>query len=110
MNEIIQGLNISLVGLLVTFTALGLFILMILLLEKIFPARPQVIEERTPSEEASNLQILGEDASGNVDPATAAAIMAAICYFQMQARPALGARLVEGHGRWWTANKTKEKR
>lgn len=113
---ITQGLELSVMGILTTFMALGLFIGIILLLRRVFPvesAEPMVME--SAEEPALVFEAAGEDAD-----AVAAAIGAAFYVQKMLAvtsedgieasfvpqsyrprRKGLGARLEEPRGRWW---------
>ena len=38
MNNIVQGLEVSVLGILITFTALGVFILIMIVLQRLFPS------------------------------------------------------------------------
>jgi Na+-transporting methylmalonyl-CoA/oxaloacetate decarboxylase gamma subunit len=104
LNEISQGVQISITGLTITFLALGVFILVMLVLQKLFPPKPQagdddedygqVIEEPTP----------GND-NGVKELEIAAAISAAVSYFQSRGQSQLGKTLQEGRGAWWMSNR-----
>jgi Na+-transporting methylmalonyl-CoA/oxaloacetate decarboxylase gamma subunit len=103
MQEILlEGLSISLTAMLLTFFALGLFILIMVALQALFPA-----ESQAASEEASS-----EDLADNADPcgpteeeaAVVAAIAAAVSYVRAQAQAGLGDNLKQGRGGWWGAS------
>jgi Na+-transporting methylmalonyl-CoA/oxaloacetate decarboxylase gamma subunit len=101
-----QGLSISIIGLLITFFALGVFILLMIVLQRIFPPKPEAQEEEAEKVELV-VQIELDQASSQVDEAgeVAAAIAAAVSYFQAANQPSLGANLEGGRGRWWAANR-----
>lgn len=93
MTIIEQGLLISLLGLLLTFLALGLLILTIVVLQRLFnPTSAAPAEPEPPSARQS------ED-----DSELAAAIAAAVLLLKKETRlsSALGSTLETGPGRWW---------
>ncbi len=97
MSELLkQGLEISVVGLGLTFAALGLLILMMVILERLF--RPTSI---TGEEEASIPD--RPTAETTEDEEIAAAIGVAIHYLKAQQviDSSLGANLEKGQGAWW---------
>jgi Na+-transporting methylmalonyl-CoA/oxaloacetate decarboxylase gamma subunit len=101
MSLYAQGLTLSLMGMLVTFASLGLFILIIVLLQRMFGAaqpptapthQPQATSNDPP---ASNV---------GMDDAQLAAVVAVSIALEGN-RPsagALGAALTQGRGRWWS--------
>ncbi len=93
-----QGLLISLVGLLLTFTALGLLILVIGLLQAVFRPRPVASEVEAPAASEPTAGMAGLTAEETV-----AAIATAISYLRAQDERSsdLGAALPLGRGRWW---------
>ena len=97
-----QGLSISLVGLLITFFALGVFIILMVILKRIFPAKPKAEDEEEQGEPVIRIDLDQPDEN----EAVVAAIAAAVSYFQAESRPLLGANLETGHGRWWVANRS----
>jgi hypothetical protein len=99
-----QGLSISIIGLFITFFALGVFILLMIVLQRIFPPKTEVEEE---PEAEPVIQIELEQASSKPEKETemAAAISAAVSYFQAASQPSLGSNLEGGRGRWWSANR-----
>ena len=95
MNPILQGLTISISGIVITFVALGLFILVMIVLQKLFPAESESDAEKKTIVESTT----ANDDEGEV----VAAIAAALTYFQQSFDQSgeLGALLTEGHGSWW---------
>jgi Na+-transporting methylmalonyl-CoA/oxaloacetate decarboxylase gamma subunit len=106
LSEIMQGLSISIIGLLITFFALGVFILLMIVLQRLFPPKAKAREEEAEHAEPV-IQIELDQASSHMDRdrEVAAAIAAAVSYFQAVNQPSLGANLEGGRGRWWAANR-----
>jgi sodium pump decarboxylase gamma subunit len=107
LNPIIQGLEITVLGLLVTFTALGIFILVMLVLKRIFREKPetgdaQEIVEAAPIVDLSTSEV--ED-----DSEVIAVIAAAIAYIKSKTFSTLGASLESGKSTWWVSNSLKAK-
>ena len=100
MDPILQGLTISAMGLFITFLALGLLIGVIVLLQRLFPYKPEVEEEQPKAAEA---EISLPEASQ--DDAIAAAIAVAVSYVQSQNQANLGANLGAGRGSWWFSSR-----
>ncbi len=99
MPELIkQGLQISALGMGLTFAALGLLILAMFLLERLFRVRETV---EPPEGEATPVADQGE---------IVAAIAAALHHFQENngRSPNLGANLEQGRGAWWRANAARQ--
>ena len=105
MNTFMQGLEVSLIGLVITFLALGIFILIIVLLKKVFPYREEGEEEAGETEEAPALAVTelveGEEAE------IAAAITAALTYVRSRSRSQLGGSLAENRSGWWSARRAE---
>ena len=99
-----QGLSISIVGLLITFTALGLFVLIMIVLQKIFPPKLQKEGEKNGPEQVIKIDSQHDTFHADNDQAVIAAISAAISYVQAKEKSNLGAILTGGHGRWWEAD------
>lgn len=103
MDPIVQGLEISVLGLAVTFTALGLFILVMLVLQRIFRVKPEknIIQEETTTEVTTETsQAIVED-----DSELIAVITAAILHLRSKNLSSLGSSLENGKGTWWIANR-----
>lgn len=96
MSQILsQGLEISLIGLGLTFASLGLLVLMMVLLERAF--RPPPVEQDRQAELTST--------TGDPDAEEiAVAVGVAITYLREQERSqaGLGATLGTGHGAYWS--------
>jgi sodium pump decarboxylase gamma subunit len=86
MTDFQSGLWVSLIGLTITFVALGVFIGVIVLLKKLFPYKP---ETEKAEEEAEETMAMAE--STDDDDASVAAAVAAITYLRSQKKGQLGA-------------------
>jgi Na+-transporting methylmalonyl-CoA/oxaloacetate decarboxylase gamma subunit len=98
LTDFQTGLIISAVGLTVTFSALLIFIGVMILLQKLFPVKkktesPQQIIEEKP------IDLIIETESGNEEIAAA---VAAIAYIRSQNTGQLGASLLYGPGPYRT--------
>lgn len=103
MNPITEGLTISALGLIITFSALGIFILIIVSLQRIFPYKPQEESPAPESVEPAAAVVSTE----NEEEITAAAIAVALAMTkQKTGSPLLGAALNETRSGWWNVNRT----
>ena len=93
MNPIAQGLSISLLGLTTTFIALGLLVVLILLLTRLFPIKPDFISGETQTQEEERVRA--------VAAATAVAVAVSLVESEGETHPGLGELLEEPPGRWW---------
>lgn len=98
MNDLLlQGLTLSALGLGLTFAALGLFVLVILGLQRVFAARPALAKPEAPTPAGAALARDSE----------AEEIAAAICIALSHLRAleicesGLGDALEAGRGPWW---------
>jgi Na+-transporting methylmalonyl-CoA/oxaloacetate decarboxylase gamma subunit len=95
MEAINLGLQLSLYGIVITFLALGLLILVISLLQVLFPAKAQ--EQATTAVSADSP--LADEAE---DPNTQLAVLAAAWwYWQKKRSSSLGEQLEKGPGKRW---------
>jgi sodium pump decarboxylase gamma subunit len=103
-TTIAQGLTITVLGLFITFLALGVFILIMVLLQKAFPYKeePEEGEEEDEAHEVSMAVEAGEDGE---DLGAVAAIAAAIAYLRSNTTSKLGSNLEAGRGSWWMVNR-----
>lgn len=97
-----QGLLISLTGLGLTFTVLGLLILTIILLERFSRSR-----SKPPEQEAVTADT---PARSPADEEVTAAIVAALAHLHALegGRNALGSTLEAGPGAWWKMGRTHQ--
>jgi len=91
LSSILQGLSLSLAGILITFVYFGLLILVMVLLRKIFKVHPQ--------EEKPDKQRTAQD----IDRMKAAGIAVAVAMLKSKKQPgfSLGHVLETPPGRWW---------
>jgi Na+-transporting methylmalonyl-CoA/oxaloacetate decarboxylase gamma subunit len=91
LSIILQGLGLSLAGILITFVYFGLLILVMVLLREIFKAPPQEIK--------SDKQKKARD----IERMKAAGIAVAVAMLKSQKEPglSLGQVLETPPGRWW---------
>ncbi len=100
MSELIrQGLQLSVAGLGLTFTGLGILIGVIFLIREVFRPRP---DAPAPAQEAGP-PAGAADRSEQTDAEVVAAITVALAHLQKYSRSQgqLGAALEEGRGAWW---------
>jgi sodium pump decarboxylase gamma subunit len=100
VSEIWQGLSLSVLGLGITFAALGLLILTIILLQRIFRTRKLVPEKHEPGD----TPVVSSLARDMEDEEIVAAIAVALAYLRSLElnRSGLGTSLEKGRGSWWT--------
>ncbi len=107
MNSTLQGLQVSLLALLITFLALGVFILVMILLQRLFPARPeqdaQPSGEESAAQEETAVSVISADDSE--EGQIVAAIAAALAHVRATNGAQLGESLRAGRGGWWAAQR-----
>jgi len=95
MDAIDQGLQISLYGITITFLALGLLILVISLLQVIFPAKQHMRETaERPAEPRPEVEV-------DDDHTRLVALTAAWWYWHQKRSSSLGKQLEQGPGKRW---------
>jgi Na+-transporting methylmalonyl-CoA/oxaloacetate decarboxylase gamma subunit len=101
LDSLQKGLEVSLLGILITFAALAVFILIMVVLQRLFPSEQTDASAKNEEQPQVEVQIeeIGEDA------AVVAAIAAALSYLQARSQSSLGSSLHEGRGNWWSARK-----
>ncbi len=108
MSEIMQGLSISVIGLLITFFALGVFILLMIVLQRLFPPKTDTVEE--PAQPVVQIELAQASTELDEEGEVAAAIAAAVSYYQAAGRSSLGSNLESGRGRWWGSGRSSNGR
>ena len=108
MNAIWQGLSLSVLGLGLTFAALGLLILAMFLLERIFRTRRLIPEERSPEE----MLVSNSLARDMQEEETVVAIAVALAHLRSldMSRSGLGEALEAGPGPWGSKHITRGSR
>jgi sodium pump decarboxylase gamma subunit len=105
LNEnFVAGLEITVSGILITFFALGIFILVMMILTKLFPGKveSQVEEKVTEVVEEKPVAAAVKDEEDEDLPVV---IAAAISHFRSKAQSSLGTSLMEGKSGWWASNR-----
>jgi len=99
LDPITQGLSISLMGLALTFAALALFILCMVMLQRLFRPKPPA----SASPAADKTPRATEPSRGLEEPEIAAAVVVALSQLRSLeiCRSGLGDALEDGRGRWW---------
>jgi Na+-transporting methylmalonyl-CoA/oxaloacetate decarboxylase gamma subunit len=97
-----QGLSISISGLIVTFTALGLFILVMVVLLAIFKDKLAVVEPDASGIVQIEKPVVRDDLG---QEELIAAISAAVLFLRAKAQSDLGSDLDTGKSTWWVANR-----
>jgi sodium pump decarboxylase gamma subunit len=95
------GLMVSVVGLAITFSALLIFIGIIVLLKTIFPYKEEKSEE---TDDASHKEETITVASSDKSEEELTAAIAAVIYLHGQRSNQLGAALTAGKSPFWTAD------
>lgn len=105
MENIMLGVEIFILGMVILFAALGLVVVFISVLDRLFPARraaPQTLEP-VPSEPEPQV-----DSQRLEEMAVAMAV--AICLVEREeelVQPGLGERLEQPHGPWWSRGEAR---
>jgi Na+-transporting methylmalonyl-CoA/oxaloacetate decarboxylase gamma subunit len=98
LTDFQTGLMISAVGLLVTFSALGIFIGVMVLLQKIFPVKKEAEEIAVAEEKTAVIE-----AAPKTDHDEIAAALAAVTFLRSQRAGQLGSSLLTGPGPYRTS-------
>ena len=99
MSEIGQGLSLSGIGILITFSALGILILLIMILKALFPARSIDPEVSRPGE--TPLSRIDPDREELRKRAAAAAVSVLLSKRSFTGKGGLGSVLEKPIGKWW---------
>jgi Na+-transporting methylmalonyl-CoA/oxaloacetate decarboxylase gamma subunit len=100
MDNIQTGLMVSAIGLIVTFSALGVFIGVIVLLQKLFPPKPEAKASVVEVPVAALAEGIKE--SDDSDEALVA-VLAAAAYLRSRRSGQLGSTLLTGPGPYRTS-------
>ena len=108
MNDIWQGLSLSALGISLTFAALGLLILAMYALERIFRTRRLIPEERSREE----MPVASSSARDMQEEETVVAIAVALAHLRSldMSRSGLGESLEAGRGPWGMKHITRGSR
>jgi sodium pump decarboxylase gamma subunit len=107
VSNIEQGLTIMMMGLGITFGALIIFIGLIMLLKRLFPAKQKV---DPASEKATAPKAAGPQTRDTTEEEIAIAITVALAhlYSQELCRSNLGVDLEQGPGPWWSVGRQEQ--
>lgn len=106
MNIYVQGLTISVVGISLTFLALGLLILAMIVLERYFrDGEPEAAEMPAPEASAAPAATIDD----TQDEEIAAVIATALAYWRGKSQSDLGATLqTAGTDPWWAMGRAQQ--
>ena len=106
-DVLIQGLVLSAVGMSLTFLALGILILVMVLLDRIFSEDKKVESPEDASAEKSTVSSLARDTE---DEAVVAAIAAALAHLRSLdiCKAGLGSSLETPPNRWWLLGRSQQ--
>ncbi len=99
MNPIQQGLYVSVVGLVALFVTAAVFYLLLVGMQKLFPAKEET-DDVAVETETEQITVLADE------KANVAAIAVALHLAQSHAIPGLGDSLQESHSAWWSSRLT----
>ena len=99
MSEFGQGLSLSGIGILITFSALGILILLILILKTLFPTRANELEVSPPQETPSSG--IDPDRDELRKKAAAAAVAVLLNRRSFIGKGGLGSLLEKPVDNWW---------
>ncbi len=107
MSPTVEGLGLSLMGITVTFVALGLLVLVMVVLEHLFRDRSFMPKEEELEDRAIG-SILARDTS---EEEVVAAIAVALAHLHSLdlSRSGLGTTLESGPGSWWVMGKIQQR-
>jgi Na+-transporting methylmalonyl-CoA/oxaloacetate decarboxylase gamma subunit len=99
-NIFLAGASVAISGLIITFSSLGLFAIIIYVLGLIFPYK----EEKAKPEETGTENVVSA-AETEEDEYIPVVIATAISYFRTKAQSNLGNDLTSGKSGWWAAKR-----
>lgn len=100
MSAVVQGIVLFVVGMALLFVSMGVIILAMIVLQRLFRTRKLVPEDREPGEK----EAVSRHERDTADEEVVAAIALALAHLRSLdiARSGLGSALEAGHGSWWT--------
>lgn len=103
MSDILRGLNVSVWSFGLTFVAIAFLVLITIVLDKLFPAKPEKEAVEETAGEAAAAIVVEESTEAEVAAAIAAAL-----YKLQEEEPTyeeLGNALASGPGPWWSVRR-----
>lgn len=107
MSNIEQGLEIMVLGLSITFGALAVFIGIILLLQRLFPAEQATEGAQGKAADQMAARLLTRDTTEE-EIVVAITVALAQLYSYELCRSNLGVSLEQGHSPWWTVGRLEQ--
>ena len=106
MGNLAQGLILSVIGMTITFIALGLVILAMVVLKRLFPPRPLI----SGKEDLDETQFVSSLAHDTEEEEVVAAIAVALAHLHSLgvSRSGLGKALEAGRGPWWAMSQLQQ--
>jgi Na+-transporting methylmalonyl-CoA/oxaloacetate decarboxylase gamma subunit len=106
VGDIAQGLTLSVIGMTITFAALGLLILTIVVLNHLFRPRPLV----SGAEELGETRAVNLSVRDTEDEEIVAAIAVVLALRSLDvSRSGLGTALEAGRGPWWVKSQLQQR-
>lgn len=107
MSAIVQGIVLFVVGMAFLFAAMGVLILAMIVLERLFRTRKLVPEQQEPGEK----EAVSRHERDTADEEVVAAIALALAHLRSLdiSRSGLGTALEAGHGAWWTMGQIRQR-
>ena len=107
MSPIAQGIVLLVVGMAFLFVAMGVLILAMIILERLFRTRKLVPEEQEPGER----EAVSRHERDMADEEVVAAIALALAHMRSLdiSRSGLGTALEAGRGSWWTMGQIRQR-
>jgi sodium pump decarboxylase gamma subunit len=102
-----QGVVLLVVGMAILFAAMGVLILVMVVLERVFRSRPQALSEQESEEKA----LKSRSRRDTEDEEVVAAIAAALAHLRSldMGRSGLGRALEVGRGSWWAMGRAQQR-
>jgi Na+-transporting methylmalonyl-CoA/oxaloacetate decarboxylase gamma subunit len=103
----VQGIVLFVVGMALLFLSMGIIILAMIILQRLFRTRKLVPEDREPGER----EAVSRHERDTADEEVVAAIALALAHLRSLdiARSGLGSTLEAGHGSWWTVGQIRQR-
>jgi len=107
LAPVVQGITLFVIGMALLFAAMGLLILVMVVLERVFRTRPLVTAKQEPEES----ETVSKLAPAIEDEQVVAAIAVALAQLRSLdlGRSGLGEALEGGRGSWWTAGQIRQR-
>ncbi len=101
IQNLLDGASVAVSGLIITFSSLGLFAVVIYLLGIAFPYK----EEKVAAEEVDESEVAAVSQEPAMSDDLPVVIATAISYYRQKAQSNLGSSLETGKSGWWSAKR-----